>query len=329
LLLHLLPLTNKIYSMKFPSPVSLQWIATLIDAELIGNSNAAATGINEIHKVQNGDLAFVDHPKYYETCLNSAASFIIINNKDVIIPEGKTLLYTAEPFEAYLKIVNHFRPFNPSKQMISDTAVIGESTVIMPNTFIGNHVSIGNHCVIHPNVVIHDHSVIGNHVVIQSGTIIGSDAFYYNGKKDRDVMYKRMQSCGNVVIEDNVEIGANCTIDRGVTAETRIGKGTIIDNLVQLGHEVVIGKNCLIASQVGIAGVTTLEDNVILWGQVGVNKTITLGTGAIVMAQGGVTHTIKGNKVYMGTPAIDAGDKRREYVWIKRIPELWKKVMES
>lgn len=315
--------------MKFPSPVSLQWIATLIDAELIGNSNAAATGINEIHKVQNGDLAFVDHPKYYETCLNSAASFIIINNKDVIIPEGKTLLYTAEPFEAYLKIVNHFRPFNPSKQMISDTAVIGESTVIMPNTFIGNHVSIGNHCVIHPNVVIHDHSVIGNHVVIQSGTIIGSDAFYYNGKKDRDVMYKRMQSCGNVVIEDNVEIGANCTIDRGVTAETRIGKGTIIDNLVQLGHEVVIGKNCLIASQVGIAGVTTLEDNVILWGQVGVNKTITLGTGAIVMAQGGVTHTIKGNKVYMGTPAIDAGDKRREYVWIKRIPELWKKVMES
>ena len=327
--LHLLPLTNKIYSMKFPSPVSLQWIATLIDAELIGNSNAAATGINEIHKVQNGDLAFVDHPKYYETCLNSAASFIIINNKDVIIPEGKTLLYTAEPFEAYLKIVNHFRPFNPSKQMISDTAVIGESTVIMPNTFIGNHVSIGNHCVIHPNVVIHDHSVIGNHVVIQSGTIIGSDAFYYNGKKDRDVMYKRMQSCGNVVIEDNVEIGANCTIDRGVTAETRIGKGTIIDNLVQLGHEVVIGKNCLIASQVGIAGVTTLEDNVILWGQVGVNKTITLGTGAIVMAQGGVTHTIKGNKVYMGTPAIDAGDKRREYVWIKRIPELWKKVMES
>ncbi len=329
MLLHLLPLTNKIYSMKFPSPVSLQWIATLIDAELIGNSNAAATGINEIHKVQNGDLAFVDHPKYYETCLNSAASFIIINNKDVIIPEGKTLLYTAEPFEAYLKIVNHFRPFNPSKQMISDTAVIGESTVIMPNTFIGNHVSIGNHCVIHPNVVIHDHSVIGNHVVIQSGTIIGSDAFYYNGKKDRDVMYKRMQSCGNVVIEDNVEIGANCTIDRGVTAETRIGKGTIIDNLVQLGHEVVIGKNCLIASQVGIAGVTTLEDNVILWGQVGVNKTITLGTGAIVMAQGGVTHTIKGNKVYMGTPAIDAGDKRREYVWIKRIPELWKKVMES
>ena len=320
---------TKFYTMKFPSPVSLQWIATLINAELLGNSNTEATGINEIHKVQKGDLVFVDHPKYYTTCLNSAASFIIINNKDVVVPDGKTLLYTTEPFEAYLKIVNHFRPFNPSKQMISDSAVIGESTVIMPNTFIGNHVSIGNNCVIHPNVVIHDHSVIGNNVIIQSGTIIGSDAFYYNGKKDRDVMYKRMQSCGNVVIEDNVEIGANCTIDRGVTSETRIGKGTIIDNLVQLGHEVVIGKNCLLASQVGIAGATTLEDGVIIWGQVGITKTITLGAGAVVMAQSGVTNTIKGNKVYMGTPAIEAGDKRREYVWVKRIPELWKKVMES
>lgn len=317
------------YSMKFPSPVSLQWIATLIDAELIGNINAEATGINELHKVQIGDLAFVDHPKYYDTCLNSDASFIIINNKDVVIPNGKALLVAAEPFEAYLKIVNHFRPFNPSNKMISDSAVIGEATVIMPNAFIGNHVSIGNNCIIHPNVVINDYTVIGNNVIIQAGTVIGGDAFYYNGKKNREVMYKRMQSCGNVVIEDNVEIGCNCTIDRGVTSETRIGKGTMIDNLVHLGHEVVVGKNCLIATQVGIAGATTLEDGVILWGQVGVNKTITIGAGAVVMGQAGVTNTIKGNKVYMGTPAIDASEKRREFVWAKRIPELWKKVMES
>lgn len=315
--------------MNFPSPVSLQWIATLIDAELIGNVNAEATGINEIHKVQKGDLAFVDHPKYYDTCLNSNASFIIINNKDVTVPNGKTLLVTTEPFEAYLKIVNHFRPFTPSNKLISDSAVIGQSTVIMPNAFVGNHVIIGDNCIIHPNVVINDHCVIGNNVIIQAGTVIGSDAFYYNAKKSRDVWYKRMQSCGNVVIEDNVEIGANCTIDRGVTSETKIGKGTIIDNLVHLGHDVVVGKNCLIAAQVGIAGATTLEDGVILWGQVGVNKTITIGAGAVVMGQAGVTNSIKGNKVYMGTPAIDAGEKRREFVWAKRIPELWKKVMES
>lgn len=315
--------------MKFPSPVSVQWIAELIDAELLGNAASHATGINEIHKVEKGDLVFVDHPKYYDTCLNSSASFIIINNNDVVIPDGKSLLVTAEPFEAYLKIVNHFRPFTASDKSISDTAVIGEGTVIMPNTFIGNHVKIGNNCIIHPNVTILDYCQIGNNVVIQAGTVIGGDAFYYNSKKNREVWFKKMKSCGIVVIEDNVEIGACCTIDRGVTSETKVGKGTIIDNMVHLGHEVVVGKNCLIAAQVGIAGATTLEDGVTLWGQVGVNKTITIGAGAVVMGQAGITNTIEGNKVYMGTPAIDAREKRREFVWAKRIPELWKKVMES
>ena len=319
----------KKYIMKFPSPVSVQWIAQLIDAELLGNTTAQATGINELHKVEEGDLVFVDHPKYYDVCLNSSASFIIINNKDVVIPNGKAVLITADPFEAYLKIVEHFKPFVPSNKSISDTAVIGEGTVIMPNTFIGNHVSIGSNCIIHPNVTILDYCQIGNNVVIQAGTVIGGDAFYYNSKKNREVWYKKMKSCGIVVIEDNVEIGVNCTIDRGVTSETRIGKGTIIDNLVQLGHEVVVGKNCLIASQVGIAGATTLEDGVILWGQVGVTKTITLGAGAVVMAKSGVTNSIEGNKVYMGIPCIDAREKRKEYVWTKRIPELWKKVMQS
>jgi UDP-3-O-[3-hydroxymyristoyl] glucosamine N-acyltransferase len=315
--------------MQFPSPVAASWIAELIDAELLGNTNAFAKGINEIHKVEEGDLVFVDHPKYYDTCLQSNASFIIINNKDVIIPEGKTLLFTAEPFEAYLKIVNHFRPFVAAVKSISDSAIIGKGTVIMPNVFIGDHVSIGENCIIHPNVTIQHHCIIGNSVVIQSGTVIGSDAFYYNSKKNREVWYKRMNSCGNVVIEDNVEIGANCTIDRGVTASTKIGKGTMMDNLIHIGHEVEIGKNCLIASQVGIAGATTLEDGVTLWGQVGVNKTITIKSGAVVMGQAGVTNTIEGNKVYMGTPAIDVREKRREFVWVKRIPELWKKVMES
>ena len=313
--------------MKFPSPVSLQWIATLINAELLGNTTAFATGINEIHRVESGDLVFVDHPKYYETCLQSEASFIIINTKEISIPNGKALLVTPEPFEAYLKIVEHFRPFIPSQKMISDSAIIGTQTIVMPNVFIGNHVSIGNNCIIHPNVTIHDYTVIGNNVVIQSGTVIGSDAFYYNGKKNREIWFKKMKSCGNVIIEDNVEIGANCTIDRGVTHSTIIQKGSIIDNLVQLGHEVIIVKNCLIASQVGIAGATIVEDGVTLWGQVGVNKTIRIGAGAVAMGQAGITNSIAGNKVYMGTPAIDAGEKRREFVWIKRIPELWKKVM--
>ncbi len=314
--------------MRFPSPVSLSWIASLINAEIIGDATAEVTGINEIHKVETGDLAFVDHPKYYDKCLHSAATFIIINNKDVEVPAGKSLLVVDAPFEAYQTITNHFRPFNPSNKSISDSAVIGEGTVVMPNVFIGNHVQIGKNTVIFPNVTIMDYSIIGDNVVIQAGTVIGGDAFYYNTKKNREVWFKKMNSCGNVVIEDNVEIGSNCTIDRGVSASTIIGKGSILDNLIQVGHDVVIGKNCIIAAQVGIAGATTLEDGVTLWGQVGVNKTITIESGAVVMGQAGVTRSIEGNKTYWGTPAIDAREKYKEGVWMKRLPELWKKIME-
>ncbi|MEI9944045.1 MAG: UDP-3-O-(3-hydroxymyristoyl)glucosamine N-acyltransferase [Chitinophagaceae bacterium] len=312
--------------MRFDKPVPLAEIAKLIHAELIGNTTASATGINEIHKVEQGDLVFVDHPKYYETCINSAASFIIINKKTQF-PEGKALLITEEPFEAYQKIVNHFRPFAPSMKMISDAAVTGEGTIIMPNAYIGNHVSIGKNCVIYPNVTILDHCVIGDNVMIQSGTVIGSDAFYYNKKTNRDVHYKKMLSGGRVVIENDVEIGANCTIDRGVSSDTLIGAGTKMDNLVHIGHDTVIGKNCLFAAQVGIAGATTIEDNVILWGQVGVSKTLTIGKDAIVYAQSGVKDSITGGKVYFGSPVEDAREKMKEFVWIKRIPQLWEKVM--
>lgn len=311
--------------MKFPSPVPVDFIAGLIHARVKGNTSGMATGINEIHKVETGDLVFVDHPKYYDACIHSAASFIIIN-KETDVPEGKALLICDEPFEAYLTIVNHFRPFTPSAQQISSTAVIGEHSVIMPGSFIGNHVTIGKNTIIHPNVTIYDHVSIGNNVVIHSGSVIGSDAFYYNSKKNREVWYKKMTSCGRVIIEDDVEIGAACTIDRGVTHDTIIGKGTKFDNQVHIGHDSVIGKNCLFAAQVGVAGAVTIEDGVILWGQVGVSKTLTIGQNAIVLAQSGVPSSLPGNKVYFGSPVEDASIKRRELVWVKRIPELWEKV---
>jgi len=312
--------------MKFPSPVAVEWIADFIGAELIGNKKAVATGINEIHRVEIGDLVFVDHPKYYDKCIQSAATFIIIN-KSVDCPEGKALLVCENPFEAYLKIVRHFRPFEPAPKPISDSAVIGEGTYIYPNVFIGHHVSIGKNCIIHPNVTILDHCLIGNNVIIQSGTVIGSDAFYYNTKKDRELWYKKMESCGRVLIEDNVEIGAACTIDRGVSHDTLIGSGTKLDNMVHVGHDTVIGKNCLLAAQVAIAGATTLGNGVILWGQVGVNKTLTIGDNAVVYAQSGVGNSIEENKIYFGSPAEPAKEKMKELVWVKRIPELWKKVM--
>lgn len=311
--------------MKFTSPVPVKWIAEFISAELIGNTEGQVTGLNEIHKVETGDIVFVDHPKYYDKCINSAASFIIINKK-TDYPEGKALLIVDNPFDAYIKLVRHFRPFAPASKPISDSAVIGNDTVIFPNVFIGNNVRIGNNCIIHPNVSIYDDAVIGNNVVIHAGTTIGSDAFYFNTKKDREVWYKKMESCGRVVIEDEVEIGAGCTIDRGVSGDTIIGRGTKFDNMVHIGHDTVVGRNCLFAAQVGVAGATTIEDGVILWGQVGVSKTLTIGANAVVLAQSGVPSSIEGNKVYFGTPVETANIKKRELVLLKRLPEIWDKI---
>ena len=315
--------------MKFPAPITIQWLARLIHADVIGDASALATGINEIHKVEKGDAVFVDHPKYYDACLQSEASHIIINTKNVERPKGKTLLVLDQPFEAYLTIVNHFRPFTPATKLISDSATIGEGTFIMPNVFIGKDVIIGKNCTIGANVTINDYTKIGDNVIIQSGSVIGSDAFYYNTKKNRDVWYKKMQSCGNVVIENDVEIGASCTIDRGVTASTRIGRGTKMDNLVHIGHDCNIGKNCLFAAQVGIAGAVVIEDGVTLWGQVGVSKTLTIGKNATVLAQSGVPSSLQGGKTYFGTPVEDAMVKKKELIWIKRIPQMWEKLMKK
>jgi UDP-3-O-[3-hydroxymyristoyl] glucosamine N-acyltransferase len=312
--------------MEFKNPIPVTFIAELIGAELIGNTNGMATGINELHKVKKGDLAFVDHPKYYDKCIYSDASFIIINKK-TDCPEGKALLVVEEPFEAYLRVVNYYHPFTPSPKMLSDSASVGEGTVIMPNVFLGNNVKVGSNCIIHPNVTILDNCIIGNDVIIQASTVIGSDAFYYNKKANRALQYKKMISCGRVIIEDGVEIGAGCTIDRGVSGDTIIGAGTKMDNMVHIGHDTEIGKNCLFAAQAGIAGAVKIEDEVVLWGQVGVSKTLTIGKGAVVYAQSGVKDSIEGGKIYFGSPVEEAREKMKELVWIKRIPQLWEKVM--
>ena len=311
--------------MRFEKGVPITQIAQLIGASIIGQQTGVATGINEIHKVEEGDLVFVDHPKYYQKCIQSAATFIIIN-QSTDFPPHKALLLVADPFEAYQKIVSHFRPFVPLTKTISDSAVIGDGTVIMPGAGIGNNVTIGRNTVIYPNVVVMDHCTIGDEVLIQAGSIIGSDAFYYNKKTNREVHYKKMLSGGRVIIENNVEIGAACTIDRGVSGDTVIGAGTKLDNQVHIGHDTVVGRNCLFAAQVAIAGATNIEDEVILWGQVGVNKTLTIHKGVEVYAQSGVGGDLETGKKYFGSPVEDAMQKKKELVWIRRIPELWEKV---
>lgn len=307
--------------MKFQRIHTLEEIANIIGCPFVGDKLFEVQGMNEIHVVTPGDIVFVDHPKYYDKALQSAATVILIN-KEVECPEGKALLVSDDPFRDFNKLSDYFRPFRMASAAVSESAVIGEGTIIQPNAFIGNHVKIGKNCLIFPNVVIYDHTVIGDNVTIHAGTILGADAFYY---KKRPEGYDQLKSSGRVVIEDNVGIGANCTIDRGVTGDTTIGAGSKLDNQIQVGHDTVIGKKCLVASQVGIAGCCVIEDEVTIWGQVGTTSSISIGAKAVVMGQSGVTKSLEGGKTYWGTPAIEAREEMKLMAYTRKIPELLKK----
>ena len=311
--------------MDLKNPVKLSEIADLIKGRVIGDGEMMVSGLNEIHKVRKGDMTFVDFHKYYDVALNSAASYVIIN-KEVDAPEGKGLIYSDDPFRDYNLLVKHFSPFQASDKQISDSASIGEGTVIMPGVVIGHNVVIGKDCIIHPNVVIYDNTIIGDNCIIHANTTIGADAFYFKNRKERELRFDKLLSCGKVVIEEAVEIGSNCTIDKGVSGDTIIGAGTKMDNSIHIGHGVEIGRNCLIAAQVGVAGKTIIGNNVILWGQVGVSKDLKIGDNAEIYAQSGVKDSIDGDKVYFGSPVMEAKEKMRELVYVKRLPEIWKKL---
>ncbi len=308
--------------MKFPVVHSLEKIATIIGCDYVGDPNFPVFGMNEIHVVQPGDIVFVDHPKYYDKALQSQATVILIN-KEVACPDGKTLLISQDPFRDFNKLTHHFKPFKSANVSISDTAKIGEGTVIQPNVFIGNNVEIGKNCLIYSNCCIYDNTRIGDNVTIHAGTVLGGDAFYY---KNRPEKFDKLLSGGNVVIENNVDLGALCTIDKGVTASTSIGEGTKIDNQVQVGHDTIIGKRCLIASQVGIAGCVIIGDFVTIWGQVGITSGITIGDKAVISAQSGVSKSLPGHKSYFGTPADEFRKKYKEMASIRLIPDIIEKL---
>jgi UDP-3-O-[3-hydroxymyristoyl] glucosamine N-acyltransferase len=294
----------------------------MLNAKFDGDPDFQITGINEIHMVAPGDLTFVDHPKYYDKALNSKATTILIN-KEVQRPEGKALIISDDPFRDYVFLAMHFRPFKSCSASISLTAEIGEGTVIQPGAFIGNHVKIGKNCIIHSNVSIYDHSVIGDEVIIHANSVIGADAYYFQKKP---AGYRKLESCGRVVIKDRVEIGALCSIDKGVSGDTIIDEGTKFDNHVQVGHDTYIGKHCLIGAHCAIAGVTKLEDEVILWGRVAVNKDLVVGKGAVILATSAIDKSIEGGITYFGAPAEEARKKWREMVYIKRLPEIFEKL---
>ena len=301
--------------MRFLQPYTLKQIATIINAKYVGAKDFPVLGMNEIHVVQAGDIVFVDHPKYYEKALHSKATIVLIN-KEVECPEGKALLISDDPFRDFNKLTDFFKPFQKATALIAPSARIGENTVVQPGTFLGNNVVIGNNCRIHSNVSIYDDCVIGDNVTIHAGTVLGADAFYY---KKRPEGFDKLKSGGRVVIEDNVDLGALCTIDRGVTGDTTIKKGTKIDNQVHIGHDTVVGEKCLIASQTGIAGCVVIENEVTIWGQVGITSGITIGEKAVILAQSGISKSLEGGQTYFGYPAGEAREKYKEMSALKQL----------
>jgi UDP-3-O-[3-hydroxymyristoyl] glucosamine N-acyltransferase len=319
--------------MKLDKPHKASELAKWLNTEFIGNGDLEVTGINEIHKLDKGDITFVDYEKYYDKAKSSKAT-AIITNKQFDIPEDKVLIISDDPFRDYNLLAQRFCPtckygyaHSADSYYVSPTAQVGSHTIIMPGCFIGNHVKIGSNCMIFPNVVIYDNTEIGDNVTIHANTTIGADAFNYKMREhEGGKRYDKMHTIGKTIIHNFVEIGSGCTVDRGVSANTVIGEGTKIDNQVMVGHGVEIGKNCLIAAQCGIAGKTVLEDNVILWGQVGVSKSLRLGEGCVVLAKSGVSKDLEAGKMYFGTPAREAQNKWKELALIRKLPEMWEKL---
>jgi len=308
--------------MKFKYPIPVKQIAEEYNLKLNGDDSLLVLGINEIHKVKHGDITFVDIDKYFDKSLTSDASVIILN-KDVECPKGKALLFSEDPFSVYNDLVLKHRPFQILSSVISDSARIHPSTMIEPNVVIGNYVEIGENCHIQANATIYSHCIIGNNVKIHSGAIIGTDAFYF--KKENGI-YHQWNSCGRVLIEDDVVIGAGCTINKGVSGDTVIGCGTKFDSQIHIGHGAQIGKNCLFAAQVGIGGKTIIEDGCILYGQVGVSQNVRIGAGAVILAKSGVGKNLEGGKTYFGIPVSEVHEKYKELAAIRFLPDIIKKM---
>ncbi|MDD5613562.1 MAG: UDP-3-O-(3-hydroxymyristoyl)glucosamine N-acyltransferase [Candidatus Omnitrophica bacterium] len=324
--------------------LSLSKIAELIGGEIIGDSNVIIRGISGIKEAQEGDITFIANPKYLSLINTTRASAIITSES--VESTNKTIVKTENPSLAFAQLVSHFSPNEKKPEagihstaiigkkvslgkniciqphvVILDGASVGDDTVLQAGAYVGHHTKIGSNCVIHPHVTIRERVTIGNNVIIHSGAVIGSDGFGYATVKD--VHYKIPQ-IGTVFIEDDVEIGANVTIDRARFGRTHIRKGTKIDNLVQIAHNVDIGENSIIVAQSGISGSTKIGKGVILAGQSGVVGHITIGDNARVAAQAGVTKSVPEGEVVSGYPAKPHSTAKRINACVQKLPDFYK-----
>ena len=308
--------------MKLLEPKTVEQIAKILNLDFLGDKDIIAYGINESHFIEKNDIVFVDDPRYYSKIMNSEASIVIVN-KQIEHPKSKAIIMSENPFNDFSKLIEHFSTNNKPEAKISSTAVVGDKSYIGRDVYLGENVVIGRDSYIgsdthiHPNVVIGNGIRIGKNVIIGSGTIIGSDAFYY--KQDKNGKYHKLFSGAGVFVGDDVHIGANNSIDRGITTDTTIKNGSKIDNFVHIGHDTTIGNNCLIAAQVGIAGCVTVEDNVTIWGQVGISSGLRIGKNVVVLAKSGVSKSLSDGNIYFGIPAVNIKEKYRELAYIKKM----------
>ncbi|MCL4105619.1 UNVERIFIED_CONTAM: hypothetical protein GTU68_057494 [Idotea baltica] len=312
--------------------------AEFLKCRFVGSPEHLILGLNEIHRVEPGDLCFVDFHKYYDKALNSAATTILID-REVSPPAGKGLLISDDPFRDFNLLSNHFHPPLPqdaAQDLDFPDAVLGQNVVIGVgstlgvgvqighNSVIGSHVHIDDYTIIHANVTIYSYTTIGKHCTINAGAVIGGEAFYYKKRPDRK---DKMLSVGRTALGDWVDVGAGSTIDRGVTAVTSIGDHTKIDNQVQIGHDTIIGKRCLVAASAAIAGAVTLEDDVSVWGQAGIVQDLTIGKGANILGKTGVMSSLEGGKTYGGFVADGARSFLRKEAAIRKLPDLLPKLI--
>ncbi len=327
---------------------TLREIAELIGGEVVGDGDIVITGVSGIKEAAEGDIAFLANPKY-QPLLESTKAAAVITSRD-ILKAPKPIIRIENPSLAFAKVVElampernrHPRGIHPTAVIgrnvtlgkdigigayvvIDDGASIGDRTVVYPGCYIGRDSRVGCDTLIYANVSVREEIIIGDRVIIHSGTVIGSDGF---GFATIDGVHHKIPQVGTVVVEDDVEIGANVTIDRARFDKTVIGKGTKIDNLVQIAHNVEVGENSIIVAQVGISGSTVIGRNVTLAGQVGIVGHITIGDRAIVAAQSGVSKSVPADTMVWGYPAKPMAGALRVNACVQNLPRLFKTIDE-
>lgn len=332
---------------------SAEQIAGIISGTIVGDQAVKVNGLAKIEEGALGKLSFLSNPKYEEYIYTTQSSICIVNNSfepSKTLPDSLTLIKVEDAYACFAKLLEFYDqmqrkqpaieansyisenakvgndPYIGRNAYISDGAILGDNVVIYPNAYIGENVKIGNNTVIHPNAAIYRDCEVGSNCVIHAGVVVGADGFGF--APDENGVFQKVPQIGNVIIEDNVEIGSNSTIDRATMGSTIIRKGVKIDNLCQIAHNVEVGENSAMAAQVGIAGSAKIGKHVLVGGQAGISGHLHIADGTKIVAQSGIPGTVKKPDTLMGSPGIPIDDFKKSYFGFRKLPFILNKIQE-